>query len=97
MQQHMPTPSQVICDTLKKSDNEATRAPYWLILDPKQNMGCSLHMLAAQISGPFFNREDAESYLKSRHYHYSTRAKVYCHSGHYSKKYELLCERLEQI
>ena len=80
-----------IIDTLKHSDNEATRSPYWLILDPQQNMECSVFNLANQISGPFFSRKDAQDYLDSHRYKYSKRAVVFCHSGHYSKKYDDLC------
>ena len=87
--------AQVICDTLANcTNNEATRSPYWLILDPKQNMNCDVYNLASQISGPFFSREDAENYLKSRCYNYSDRAVVFCHSGYYSKKYDNLCNEL---
>lgn len=42
-----------IIETLKNAPNEATRAPYWMILDPVQNMGCDIHLLACQITGPF--------------------------------------------
>jgi hypothetical protein len=83
-----------ISETLKKSDNEATRAPYWLILDPRQNMSCDIHMLASQITGIFFCREDAQHYLEIKKHHFSSKAKVYCHSGHHSRKYEKLCEDL---
>jgi hypothetical protein len=83
-----------ICETLANADNEATAAPYWLILDPKQNMSCNVHGLAGQISGPFFCREDAQEYLKDRRHAFSQKAVVYCHSGHHSRKYELLCRKL---
>ena len=86
-----------IIETLKNSDNEATRSPYWLILDPEQNMGCDVFALAMQISGPFFSRKDAQDYLTCHRYNYSDRAVVFCHSGHYSKKYEDLCKSLNQI
>ena len=81
-----------IRDTLKHANNEGTRAPYWLILDPAQNMSCDVHMLASQITGPFFSRDDAEKYLMSTSYNFSERARVYCLSGHHSDKYnELFC------
>ena len=44
--------------------NEGTSAPYWLILDPKQNMPCSVGVLGGQIVGPFFSREEAENELQ---------------------------------
>jgi hypothetical protein len=86
---------KIITGTLEKADNEATAAPYWLILDPKQNMRCSVHELAGQISGPFFCRKDAQDYLGARRYAFSDKAVVYCCSGHHSRKYELLCRELK--
>ena len=68
-------------------ENEGTSYPYWLILDPDQNMSCDIHYLASQIAGPFFSREEAEAELKATRYNYSKRAKVYCHSGCYSRQY----------
>ena len=84
-----------IIRTLRIADNEATESPYWLILDPKQNMDCDIHALAGQISGPFFSRKDAEAYLKAKRYNFSARAKVYCHSGYASMKYKTLCRSLK--
>ena len=83
-----------IIDTLKGADNESTESPYWLILDPRQNMGCDVHLLACQITGPFFSREDAEIQLKRTSYNYSERARVYCLSGYHSEKYKKLCRGL---
>ena len=84
-----------IMNTLKKADNEATQSPYWLILDPQQNMKCDIHWLASQITGPFFCREDAENHLATRRYAFSARAKVYCLSGCWSYKYKTLCRSLK--
>jgi len=72
---------------LSAADNEATASPYWLILDPKQNMNCDIYCLAQQITGPFFNREDAENFLKKTRYNFSKRAEVFCMPGCYSDKY----------
>jgi hypothetical protein len=73
---------------LEVSDkNEATSAPWWMILDPSQNMTCDPHWLASMITGPFFSREEADKVLKERRHHYSIRAVVYCHSGCYTKQY----------
>ena len=83
-----------IIETLKSADNEATESPYWLILDPHQNMSCDYHQMAGHIEGPFFCREDAEDHLKSRRYAYSDRAVVYCLSGYWSYKYKALCRSL---
>lgn len=76
-----------IVDTLKNANNECTSAPYWFIVDPKQNMRCDYHIAASQITGIFFSREDAERFLKDTRYNFGNRAVVYCHSGNYSKKY----------
>lgn len=74
-------------ETLKSADNEITSAPYWIIVDPQQNMSCDPHIAAAQITGLFFCREDAEDFLKATRYNFSKRAITYCHSGTYSRKY----------
>ena len=76
-----------IVNTLKAAPNEGTAAPWWMIIDPRQNMRCDIYEAASYITGPFFSREDAESFLKATRYNFSSRAKVYCHSGCYSKKY----------
>ena len=80
-----------IIETLRGADNEATESPYWLILDPKQNMRCNVHELAGQITGPFFSREDAQDHLRIRRHAFSKKAVVYCHSGYWSEKYKNLC------
>lgn len=82
---------KTIIGTLTEADNEGTRCPYWLILDPNQNMSCNLHYMAGGITGPFFCREDAEQFLKATRYNFSDRAVVYCLSGHNSRKYEAVC------
>ncbi|RLA59227.1 MAG: hypothetical protein DRQ78_10885 [Epsilonproteobacteria bacterium] len=89
------TALQEIQDTLQQADNEATASPYWLILDPSQNMSCDLYNLASQISGIFFSRQDAQDYLEARRHAFSSRARVFCHSGHHSRKYTNLCKELK--
>jgi hypothetical protein len=86
-----------IIETLKAADNEATRAPYWLILDPRQMFRCDVHELGSMITGPFFSREDAEARLKGALYNYGKYAKVYCLSGCYSWKYEDLCKTIDKV
>jgi len=83
-----------ITETLEKADNESTDSPYWLILDPKQNMACDVDMLASQITGPFFCREDAQDHLGARRHAFSDRAVVYCNSGYWSSKYKRFCRAL---
>ena len=86
-----------ITETLKESDNESTESPYWLILEPKQNMTCDIYMLASQITGPFFSREDAQKHLTGRHYAFSGRAKVFCMSGYWSYKYKEYYRGIDKI
>jgi len=71
--------------------NEGTASPYWLILDPRQNLPCDIHWMACQITGPFFSREEAELVMKQRSHHYSNRARVYCLSGCYTHQYDDKC------
>lgn len=68
--------------------NEGTRSPWWMIVDPRQNMRCDIHEAASQITGPFFSRKEAQDFLDATRYNFSSRAKVYCHSGCYSWQYD---------
>lgn len=68
-------------------DNEATSYPYWLILDPCQNMRSDINHLAAQITGPFFSRKEAQDFLDATRYNFGQKAKVYCKSGHSAAVY----------
>ena len=74
------------------ADNEGTASPYWLILDPAQNMSCDVYVLASQITGPFFSRREAEHVLKVSRHHFSRKAVVYCHSGYMSGQYHRVYE-----
>ena len=84
-----------IIDTLKSADNEGSRAPWWSIIEPTQLFRIDHHQIAGMITGPFFCREDAEDFLKRTKYNFSKHARVFCHSGCYSKKYENLCKSLK--
>lgn len=77
-------------------EHEGTASPYWLILDPKQNMSCDIHQLAGQITGPFFSREEAQKHLDSKGYHYSHRARVYCLSGWEARQYDQAYRKAEK-
>ena len=68
-------------------DNEATSYPWWVILDAGQNMSLDIRVLANQITGPFFSRENAERHLQRSRYNFGKRARVYCMSGHNSLQY----------
>jgi hypothetical protein len=74
--------------------NEATSAPYWLILNPWQNMACDVFNLSGQITGPFFSREEAEEQLGKTRYNYSERAVVFCLSGCHSGQYFDECKKV---
>ena len=84
-----------IMQTLKNANNEFTDSPYWLILDPEQNLSRDIDLLAGQITGPFFSREDAQSFLNKTRYNFSNRAKVYCLSGAKSAKYSDFFKKLK--
>ncbi len=84
-----------IIETLTETNNEGTRAPYWAIVNPVQNMSCDVHVAASQFTGPFFCREDATDYLNNRRHYFSKRAVVYCFSGCFSYKYNELWETVK--
>lgn len=63
-------------------ENEITDAPYWLIIDPEQMMKPSVDHVAHMITGLFFSRKEAEEHLEARRHAFSSKAVVYCHSGH---------------
>jgi len=66
-------------------EHEGTSFPWWLIVDPVQNMSCDPGTAVInQITGPFFSREAAQEYLTRTRYNFSKRAVVWCHSGHQS-------------
>jgi len=70
-----------------EGDNEATAFPFWIIIDPRQNMSCSVDEVASQITGVWFSRKSAKEYLGSHSYNFSKRARVYCHTGNKSCDY----------
>lgn len=82
-----------IIEKLKHCDSESTSFPYWIIIEPKQNMSLDIHYAASQITGIFFSRKDAQEFLDRTHYNFSKRARVYCHSGHQSEDYRRLFEQ----
>lgn len=68
--------------------NEGTDSPYWVIIDPKQNMSADADCVASMITGVFFSRESAQKHLDGRRYAFSKRAVVYCLSGYWSREYK---------
>lgn len=71
--------------------NEGTAEPWWMIIDPKQNLETHgedcLHRIAGMINGPFFSREEGETWLTNHRYNYGPNAHVYCASGCYTIQY----------
>lgn len=68
--------------------NEATEAPWWVILDPWQMMLPSAEQLADMVTGPFFSRESADRELLLNRHRYGNRAVVYCMTGRWSPEYK---------
>jgi hypothetical protein len=68
--------------------NEATESPWWAIVNPSQNMRADLAVAAGQITGPFFDRIEAEQYFQRRRYEYGKNAHVWCFSGYWSDEYK---------
>lgn len=80
--------------TLEVSEkNESSVAPWWVIIEPKQNMSLDIFQSASQVTGPFFSRESAQEFLTSARHDFSKRAVVFCMSGCYSKQY---CDAIKQ-
>lgn len=84
----MSTSKPVSLTLTVSTDNECTSYPWWVIVDPRQNMDLSIDMAAFSITGPFFSREEAEETLRRTRYNYSKRAVVYCKSGCYTEQYQ---------
>lgn len=72
-------------------NNEGTSEPWWIIIDPRQNMSTqcdACHNIAGMVTGPFFSRQEAQEFLNATRYNFGTNAVVYCASGYYSKQYK---------
>lgn len=77
-------------------EEEGCRYPYWLIIDPWQNMGCTVEGVTDKLKGPFFCRGAAERYLSKHGYQFSERVKIVCLSGEDSLQYKnAFCEEDE--
>ena len=79
-----------ILEIFRNIDNEATYAPYWIIIDPRYATSRDPYAIASAITGPFFSREEAEQYLQNREYAFGRTATVFCHSGEKSWRYKEL-------
>jgi len=72
--------------------NEGTEAPWWAIVDPRQNLKtdkAGVANIASMITGPFFSRESAENHLSARRYNFGKNAAVWCFSGYWSHEYKM--------
>lgn len=72
-------------------NNEGTSSPWWLIIDPQQNMSKrreACHNVAGMITGPFFSRKEAQGHLDARRSAFGAGAVVYCLSGCWSGQYD---------
>lgn len=79
-------------------DNEGTSAPWWVIINPKQNLSKSkeaTHNIASMITGPFFSRQEAEDHLTARSHAFGRNAVVYCMSGYWSWEYSEAIKKAE--
>ena len=87
--------------TIDVSDkNEATESPWWMIIDPRQNFGIddqAIHDIASMITGPFFSRGEAQSFLEATRYNFGKNPRVFCASGYYSKQYKEAWRRARDI
>lgn len=92
--------------------NEATDSPWWVLIDPKMVQqimeGVAEHgelpstdyilgVIAGSIEGPYLSRKEAEDYLRSRHYAYSSDAKVWCASGYRADQYKQAIRRSRDL
>ena len=92
----LSTKQKTVTITFPTTDTEATRAPFWIIIDPRQMMRPDVYRVASMVSGIFFSRDSAQSYLNANPHHYSKAARVYCHSGHFSYDYRKAWDTAEE-
>ena len=68
--------------------NEGTEAPFWVIIDPSQMMKPDDTSVAMRmVHGIWFSREEANEHLMLCRHRYSSRAVVWCMSGHASMQW----------
>lgn len=82
--------------------NEGTSEPWWILIDPSKIKSMLelaadgdepsndriITAIAYSIEGPFFSREEGQSYLKRRAYEYSKDTIVWCSSGYWTTEYK---------
>jgi hypothetical protein len=75
--------------------NEGTRAPWWMIINPRQNLRTdreASYNIAEMITGPFFSREEAKAVLDGQRYNFGRGAVVFCASGQANQSY---CQQID--
>ena len=87
-------PQQMLTVTFPyPENNEMTSCPVWFIIDPmdieldpeETRFTPTVRDVACMFDGPFFSRAEAMAHVEACEY--SSRAKVYCKSGHRSPLY----------
>lgn len=63
------------------ADNEATSMPAWWITTPRFGSG-DPGVILSSVLGPFWSREAAEDWLKTKGYRFTKKSKVFCGSLH---------------
>lgn len=80
-------------------EHEDTAEPWWIIINPQQNLrkgDSGVYAIANMITGPFFSRQEAQEHLQARRYAFSKDAKVFCHSGCWTKQYKEAYRKAEK-
>jgi hypothetical protein len=85
-----------ISDSLRFSKEDDPTGWYTADLDDDFVIERIESMIVHCITGPFFSRKDAEDHLKARHYGFSKKAYVYCHSGYWSRKYKTFWKSIDR-
>lgn len=80
---------------LRFNSEEDPEGSYSADLDDEFVVEGILAMIPHCITGPYFSRKDAEDHLKARHYEFSKKSYVYCHSGYWSRKYKDFCREIQ--
>lgn len=84
-------------ETRRIPNAEATAYPWWMVIDPVQNMACSAANVGMNPVGQFFSRAAAQAHLDAKRHRYSDRAVVWCGSGHMSADWRALCEEAPKV
>jgi hypothetical protein len=93
----MPEDSVFADITIKVERNFLTKAPYWLILEPDQNMSCDINKMGYGITRPFFTFQEALECFQNNRRSFRRNAGIYKASGHHTTAFRSAWEKaLEQ-